>query len=1238
MIRLIFHTGSRAGTEINTSAPVIKLGRDPAVNDLVLDDREVSARHCILTRSPRGAYVLEDVGSANGTWVNERRIAQTGAKTAVYLAVGDRFRVGVTAMEVGEGQPRLMVIAGGHAGRDIPIGDEPVTIGRASDNVLEFNDPDVSAYHAAILCLPEGFVLQDNRSTNGTFVDEHRIERHVLTDGASIRIGKNQLRFLIEEPAAPAADLVHQSLSPEEGVGAHLVFISGPHQGATMPLGFAQVVFGRRDDCTFSVNDLQASGAHCAITRVDNQYKVTDLQSTNGTFVNGARVVHTTALKPGDLVEFGKTVAEFRMAGGGAAASENAPTAMATVLADGAYLLASQPKYILDGHVTSKAEITIGRSPSCDFILEGQGISALHCTVVWDEDGFYAEDCSRYGTYIADRRVVREKLATGHVLRIGRRLINVTIRGERCTLESIDAATAMAAIEVARENAFNLASAVPDPSNSLAGQQAYRTVFKLELPDTEAMVRERKAKFKEGAPAWRPSTDILPDSLGKTAVFSAAAAAVAVAVLLYASDRADALINHPLSAVHTSARFAGQAGALGLGSDCSACHSPARGVPDDKCTACHTDYKESVRPSHLHAPATAASQQVAPGGGCVSCHSEHKGEPRLDERNAPTMLGASRRCSDDSCHPNQHAKEFLRQGPPPPTVVPAGRVPTFSLSQEEFHVRHAVVKQAGRSISIGCTTCHARKSETGALIAGVSGQTCFFCHQGGEEFVNSQCASCHRDEHRGVVRIARLPPDDPSLAPVLSSPTAPSSLLKGAALALAAFLPLCGLGLVRRVRRRRMAEKVVRELAEMPTEVVKRLVHSINMDKCVGCSMCVAACPASVLELVNHKSVVVNFDACIQCRKCEVACAFDALRMHEADKPPPMIQMPEIDRYYQTQVEGMYLVGQASGTPQVKNASNLGRAVVQHMVMSGGLTAGACRAAGAQVDVIIVGTGPAGLSAALSCAQLGLSYLLLEKQRGFSWTIRSYYHKGKPVMAEPHDVEMIGLLPHWDTTREELLGHWEQVMQQYGVQVLYSHDVTDVKKQGAIFFVTVSDRDAKPVNTFTALRVVLAIGTMGNPRKLGCPGDDLEIVHNALVDPDEYVGKNILVAGGTDSAIEVVLALCQRNKVWLSCRGAKFDRVKPKNLQLIDAVFKEGKCEQRFATTVKEVRRGTVVLEHKENARLEEIPNDAVFAMIGGHPPIKWLQSVGVSYTEKPHSWSPPRTDDLAKETANKVG
>jgi thioredoxin reductase len=185
-----------------------------------------------------------------------------------------------------------------------------------------------------------------------------------------------------------------------------------------------------------------------------------------------------------------------------------------------------------------------------------------------------------------------------------------------------------------------------------------------------------------------------------------------------------------------------------------------------------------------------------------------------------------------------------------------------------------------------------------------------------------------------------------------------------------------------------------------------------------------------------------------------------------------------------------------------------------------------------------------------------------------------------------------------------------------------------VKKDGEIFVVKTADRDGKPLAEYRALRVVLAIGTMANPRKLGCPGENLPKVKNALVDPEEFHGKNVLVVGGGDAGIEVALALGPKNKVWLSVRGAAPERIKPGNKKRIDEAIAAGVVQARFSTSAAEVGEGKAVLKHGDG-RMEELPNDVVFAMIGGVPPVKWLQGLGVPYVNKPHSWSPARSDDI---------
>jgi thioredoxin reductase len=231
-------------------------------------------------------------------------------------------------------------------------------------------------------------------------------------------------------------------------------------------------------------------------------------------------------------------------------------------------------------------------------------------------------------------------------------------------------------------------------------------------------------------------------------------------------------------------------------------------------------------------------------------------------------------------------------------------------------------------------------------------------------------------------------------------------------------------------------------------------------------------------------------------------------------------------------------------------------------------------------------------------------------------------------MAEPNDVKNISRLPVFDGDRESILHGWHQTITQFQVQVRYGENVTDVKKDGELFVIKTADREGKPIAEYKTLRVILAIGTMANPRKLGCPGENLPKVKNALVDPEEFQGKNVLVVGGGDAGIEVALALGPKNKVFLSVRGAGPERIKPGNKKKIDDAIAAGVVQARFSTTCAEVGEGKAVLKHGDG-RMEELPNDVVFAMIGGIPPVKWLQGLGVPYVNKPHSWSPARSDQL---------
>jgi pSer/pThr/pTyr-binding forkhead associated (FHA) protein len=365
-----------------------------------------------------------------------------------------------------------MVVGGKLSGVEVPIGNESVTIGSARDNLLCLQGEGIDKYHALLLCLPTGFALQDNHTGGITLVNGQKIDRYVLVDGDIITVGDNEIRFLIGTDASAAVEAaqLHVSMSGDMGrVRAMLYFVSGPHERLEVPLSDGAITLGRRSDCAVVLSDPHASGQHCQIAWVGNGYQITEIKATYGTYVNGQKISTPTMLAPGDTIGVGSSVIEFRPLGG--VSQEHGST---TVIADGAYAIQSKPKFVIGGHVIARDKITIGRAAGSDIFLEEDEISRTHCEIRWDGNGFVIADKSKAGTYIGSRRIVEERLQSGHVVRVGPHVYNIDVRGERCSLEHIDAEAAMAAIEVARETQFNLKGA--QPSQNDAG---YKTLTRI---------------------------------------------------------------------------------------------------------------------------------------------------------------------------------------------------------------------------------------------------------------------------------------------------------------------------------------------------------------------------------------------------------------------------------------------------------------------------------------------------------------------------------------------------------------------------------------------------------------------------------------------------------------------------------------------------------------------------------------------------------------------------------------
>jgi pSer/pThr/pTyr-binding forkhead associated (FHA) protein len=181
------------------------LGR-AAGNDVVLDSMLVSRSHARI-ECAAGRCVVQDLGSANGLFVNGQRTSQA------VLSSGDRLRLGdVELVYQGAGTPQAdargradawdQTAARGQAGARLEIGGRQVSLpatgaslGRAQDNDVHVPDEHASRHHARIDVQQGAYVISDLGSANGTFVNGQRVQRQALRDGDVIRIGDTELRF-----------------------------------------------------------------------------------------------------------------------------------------------------------------------------------------------------------------------------------------------------------------------------------------------------------------------------------------------------------------------------------------------------------------------------------------------------------------------------------------------------------------------------------------------------------------------------------------------------------------------------------------------------------------------------------------------------------------------------------------------------------------------------------------------------------------------------------------------------------------------------------------------------------------------------------------------------------------------------------------------------------------------------------------------------------------------------------
>jgi thioredoxin reductase/NAD-dependent dihydropyrimidine dehydrogenase PreA subunit len=620
---------------------------------------------------------------------------------------------------------------------------------------------------------------------------------------------------------------------------------------------------------------------------------------------------------------------------------------------------------------------------------------------------------------------------------------------------------------------------------------------------------------------------------------------------------------------------------------CASCHDP--GPPKAACTGCHGDH-----------PSTRAGHRAMLQAGKMSCTTCHR--PHVD-------LGGVSLAGDGTARRFGPGAELDVPG----TVAPAGVGP-------------AIVPVVAVS---ACAGCHDPGRNADPLAR---------CVLAGHADLGPERPTVCFDEHRAPT--SALVEEDPALRARLAVWAAARRALAEVPRAprrdperggwlpiLAVGLGLSGftLGSVRlfdRLRARRRVRPPLPDAAVRPAE--RKRLPAIDTTTCIGCYACVDACPYDVLDVQDYVARVVRPDDCCGLTLCEQRCPNGSLQITEGEA---IGDRPRVDPTLQSlDTPGVWVAGDLTGLSLIRNAIHQGTQTVE------AVAADLRRAAPdptAEIDLAIVGAGPAGLSAALAAKAAGLRYLVLE-QGSVAESIRSF-PRGKLVFDQPLGLPLVGELWLHESTKEELLSKWLRIVRERQLPIVEGTRITAVTPTGTGSFLVQGRTEAGPTEIL-ARRVVLAVGKRGTPRKLpvAIPDAALDRVHYHLADARSLQGKRVIVVGLGDVAMEAALALARQpgTTVTIVHRGDGFSRGKARNVQDVQRLAGMERIELLLRTEVAAVEDDRVRLQAPEGPL--ERSCDALLVLIGAIAPWDFLAAAGVHRAHAQNGDSPRRLPVLA--------
>jgi len=383
----------------------------------------------------------------------------------------------------------------------------------------------------------------------------------------------------------------------------------------------------------------------------------------------------------------------------------------------------------------------------------------------------------------------------------------------------------------------------------------------------------------------------------------------------------------------------------------------------------------------------------------------------------------------------------------------------------------------------------------------------------------------------------------------------------------------------------------------------------VDLSRCIGCGICVEACPEDgVLEIVHGQALVVHGARCVGHGRCASECPVGAIVLTLGDLNERR-DIPALTDCLESAMQpGLFLAGEVTGYALVRTAIAHGTAVGTEVARR---TRDLPARSSGVLELVIVGAGPAGLACALQARLSGLEFVVVEQEE-IGGTVAKYPRR-KLVMTQSVELPGFGRLDRELYTKEELIELWGEVARAMELPIRTGLEFEQVTRGSDGIFVVKTSR-----GEFRARHVCLALGRRGTPNRLGVRGEELSKVAYSLLDAQSYRERRILVVGGGDSAIEAALGLAEQqgNRVTLSYRREGFFRIKARNEAHLVQAQADGRLEVLLGSEVESIEADHVNLRvgSSAGARSIRLANDEVFVLAGGKPPHALLERSGVSF------------------------